>query len=118
MADEITIKMLETVRGGEGMVSILKINPGTILREGKIYPAKSNKNGAVSGLCDNREWLGIKPGEFRFVVAPDWLLKIHGFCPKCFRETASMGDPIRYPVFIQGSGWLTLEGAKKVLGMI
>jgi hypothetical protein len=42
------------------------------------YQAISNKNGAISGLCENGEYLGVKPGEFEFVEAPEWVLKIHG----------------------------------------
>lgn len=41
--------------------------PGTILRTGMIYEAKRNKNGAVTGLCGNGEWLGVKPDEFEVV---------------------------------------------------
>lgn len=51
--------------------------PGTILRAGMEYDAKSNQYGAISGLCDNGEYLGVKPGEFEFIEAPGWILKIH-----------------------------------------
>lgn len=79
----ITILMLENVRG-----QIIS-PPGTILRVGKEYPAESNSYGAVSGLCQNGEYLGVKPGEFRFLEAPDRLLLIHGVCPACCHS--SMG---------------------------
>ena len=64
--------MLETVRGHPFIAP-----PGTILRAGKKYEAKTNKNGAISGLCDNGEYLGVKPGEFEFIEAPQWVLDIH-----------------------------------------
>jgi hypothetical protein len=47
------------------------------LRAGKKYEAKTNKNGAISGLCDNGEYLGVKPGEFEFIEAPKWVIDIH-----------------------------------------
>lgn len=55
---------------------IFLAKPGTILRAGEEYPAKSNKNGAISGLCQNGEYMGIKPGEFEFTAAPQWVLEI------------------------------------------
>jgi hypothetical protein len=69
---KIKIKMLRTVRA-----CYLISPPGTILRKGEEYDAKTNKNGAISGLCNNNEWLGVKPGEFEFVEAPKWVLDIH-----------------------------------------
>jgi len=72
MIENIIIIMRENVRG-----HCLISKPGTILRRGVCYNAKSNKYGAVSGLCDNGEWLGVKPKEFDFIEAPEWLLKIH-----------------------------------------
>lgn len=56
------IKMLKTVRP-----DMFLGKPGTILRAGIVYEAKQNKNGAVTGLCDNGEWLGVKPDEFEEV---------------------------------------------------
>ena len=69
---EIEIHMLTTIRG---IAFISK--PGTILYKDIKYKAEANKNGAVSGVCDNGEKLGVKPGEFEFVKAPQWLLEIH-----------------------------------------
>lgn len=40
--------------------------PGTFLASEKEYEAKENKFGAVCGLCDNGEWLGVKPDEFEY----------------------------------------------------
>jgi len=48
---------------------------GTVLRAGKEYSAESNPNGAISGICANGELLGVKPGEFEFIEAPEWVLK-------------------------------------------
>lgn len=72
MAD-IVIRMLENVR--PDLIFLAK--PGTILRAGKEYEATSNKNGAISGRAENGEMLGVRPGEFEFVRAPQWLLDIH-----------------------------------------
>ena len=57
------IKMLETVRPALCFMA----KPGTILREGEEYEAKSNKYGAISGFCLNGEYLGVRPGEFIFI---------------------------------------------------
>ena len=51
--------------------------PGTILRSGMEYSAISNPHGAICGICENGEHLGVKPGEFEFIDAPEWILKIH-----------------------------------------
>lgn len=67
------IRMLHNVRAGFPALS----KPGTILRAGMEYEAKTNKNGAISGLCDNGEYLGVMPGEFEFIEAPKWVLDIH-----------------------------------------
>lgn len=72
MNETIRIRMLEKVRG----LGFL-CKPGTILYAGQEYPAMTNKNGAISGLCANGEYLGVKPGEFEFVEAPEWVLAKH-----------------------------------------
>ena len=56
---------------------IFLAKPGTILCQDLEYDAIANQNGAISGLCDNGEYLGVKPGEFEFISAPDWVLDIH-----------------------------------------
>ena len=45
--------------------------PETVLRAGETYEAKSNDHGAISGLCANGRYLGVRPGEFVFVEAPE-----------------------------------------------
>lgn len=65
------IKMLCTVR--PDLIFLAK--PGTVLRVGKVYEAVVNPLGAVSGICENGEWLGVKPGEFEIVEAPDRVLE-------------------------------------------
>lgn len=66
------IRMLENV-----MADLLFVaKPETLLCAGGEYEAKANRNGAISALCDNGEWLGVKPGEFEFVEAPEWVMKI------------------------------------------
>lgn len=52
--------------------------PGTLLRVGSEYEATANVHGAVSGICSNGKQLGVRPGEFEFVEAPDWLRHIWG----------------------------------------
>ena len=68
----LKIVMLKNVRG-HPIVS----PPGTILRSGLEYEARSNPNGAISGLCHNGEWLGVAPREFAFLEAPAWVQEIH-----------------------------------------
>jgi len=77
--ESIRIRMTKTVRGGEGCpLPICTGPPGTILREGEEYEARAYKpGGAISGKCANGEWLGVKPGEFEFIAAQRWLLKLH-----------------------------------------
>jgi len=36
----------------------------------------ANQHGAISSLCDNGEWLGVKPGEFELLDAPEWVREI------------------------------------------
>lgn len=66
------IKILENVTADLGFLA----KPGTFLCAGEEYEAKANRNGAISALCENGEWLGVKPGEFEFVEAPEWVRKI------------------------------------------
>lgn len=57
------IRMLCTVRADLFFLA----KPGTILISGKVYEAVSNRYGAISGICENGELLGVKPGEFEIV---------------------------------------------------
>lgn len=50
--------------------------PGLVLYKDEEYEATSNPRGAICGICDNGEKLGVKPGEFEFVEAPKWILDI------------------------------------------
>ena len=63
---KIRIKMTKTVR------CCFPLNPDEkiILMNGIEYEAKSNRYGAISGLCENGEWLGVKSDEFEFVGFP------------------------------------------------
>lgn len=74
MTNKIRIRMLQTVIPDLYFLT----RPGSILISGREYDAVSNQNGAISGICGNGEPLGVKPGEFEFITAPDWILKIHG----------------------------------------
>ena len=66
------IRMLETVL--PDLLFLAK--PGTILCAGEEYEARANKNGAISGLCPNGEYLGVRPGEFSFITVPTWVREI------------------------------------------
>jgi len=74
--DKIKIRMLQNVRP-DFFLGLISAKPGTILRSGMEYEATTNKNGAICGICENGEALGVKPGEFEFVEAPEWLLNVH-----------------------------------------
>jgi hypothetical protein len=74
--DKIRIRMTENVPPDFLFGKIGGAKPGTILRAGEEYDAISNRNGAISGKCENGETLGVKPGEFEFIEAPEWVLKI------------------------------------------
>lgn len=58
------IRMLTTVRPD---ISFLSAWPVSVLREGETYEAVKNRNGAITGICDNGNTLGVKPGEFEIV---------------------------------------------------
>lgn len=79
-ANKIRIRMLVNILPDviPGTFKLLGGKPGTVLQAGREYEAQSNKNGAISGLCENGEYMGVRPGEFEFVEAPEWVLKIHG----------------------------------------
>ena len=69
--DKIRVRLLHNVRG-LGIIS----PPGTIAREGYEYEGDSNPQGAISAILPNGEKLGLMPGEFEFLEAPDWVLRI------------------------------------------
>jgi hypothetical protein len=73
--EKIKIRMIKNVRP-DLMFGMQMGKPGTILRHGFTYQGTSNKHGAICGLCGNGEILGVKPGEFEFVEAPEWVLEI------------------------------------------
>ena len=80
---DIRIRMLKTVRPD----FLFMAKPGTILRADEECNAVSNQYGAISGISENGERLGVKPGEFEFVEAPDWVLDIwKNLCPVCGSE--------------------------------
>jgi hypothetical protein len=70
ITQELKVRILKTSRGN--FIS----KPGTVLRAGDEVVAETNPNGAISGLCENGEWLGLYPEEFEFISAPEWVLKI------------------------------------------
>ncbi len=80
---KIRIKMLETVCPYQdfGVLGrLMAARDGAedrALLAGEVYDATANKNGAVSGITEEGIAIGVKPGEFEFVEAPEWLKKIH-----------------------------------------
>ena len=60
------IKMLETVRPDFPFL-LSGVSFDTILICGEEYEATQNKYGAVCGICENGQKLGVKPGEFEIV---------------------------------------------------
>ena len=80
---KIRIKMLETVCPYQdfGVLGrLMAARDGAkdrALLAGAVYDATANKNGAVSGITEEGIAIGVKPGEFEFVEAPEWLKKIH-----------------------------------------
>lgn len=69
--DKIRVRLLHNVRG----LSYIS-PPGTIAREEHEYEGYSNPNGAISAILPNGEKLGLMPGEFEFLEAPEWVLRI------------------------------------------
>ena len=80
---KIRIKMLETVCPYQdfGVLGrLMAARDGAkdrALLDVEVYYATANKNGAVSGITEEGIAIGVKPGEFEFVEAPEWLKKIH-----------------------------------------
>jgi hypothetical protein len=60
------IKMTKTIRAH----SLIDPEGKIFLLSGLEYEAKANKLGAISGLCECGEWLGVKPHEFEFIGFP------------------------------------------------
>lgn len=79
----LKVRLAETVRG-----SYFISPPGTVLKEDRIISAVSNQNGAISGICDNGELLGLYPGEFEFIEAPEWILRIWVRHQNCSGDSA------------------------------
>ena len=57
------IQMLETVRPDFPFL-LTGVPVDTVLICGEVYEATRNKYGAVCGICENGQKLGVKPGEF------------------------------------------------------
>lgn len=77
MATEgLRIKMLKTLRPNSFFFIATGTPVDTVLIEGHEYAATANSNAAVAGICDNGQTIGVRPGEFEFVEAPEWVLRI------------------------------------------
>jgi len=79
---KIKIRMLRTVRPEFPFNG----NPAIELLKGKEYDATSNIHGAICGICASGDKMGVKPGEFTFVCAPEWVLEI--WMPDATRASA------------------------------
>lgn len=64
------IKMLETVRPDFPFL-LTGVPLDTALVCGEVYEATKNKCGAVCGVCENGQRLGVKPGEFEWCQEPE-----------------------------------------------
>lgn len=60
------IKMLKTVRP-DFLFLLTGVPFDTMLVFGEVYEATQNKYGAVCGICENGEKIGVKPGEFEIL---------------------------------------------------
>lgn len=71
--DPIRVRITKTVRPDLPEIFADKhmANPG------EEYQAESNRNGAVSIIFPDGSRVGVKPGEFEFIEAPEWLRKLH-----------------------------------------
>ena len=65
------IRMLTTVRPDLPFLA----KPHTFLLAGMEYEATANSHAAICGICENGEAVGVRPEEFVFVEAPDWVLQ-------------------------------------------
>jgi|GEM_PF-2031932 len=72
-AEPIRVRITKTVRPDLPDVFADK----HVANPGEEYEAESNRNGAVSIIFPDGSRLGVKPGEFEFIEAPDWLRKLH-----------------------------------------
>jgi hypothetical protein len=77
MIDKIRIRMMQTARPDLPFM-LRPEEKDMILYEGKEYDAVTNRNGAISGICDSGKHLGVRPREFEFLEAPEWVLRVHG----------------------------------------
>lgn len=75
-AEGLRIRMLKTVHSSHLFLALTGTPMDTFLLEGHEYDATANNNAAIAGICDNGQILGVKPGEFEFIKAPEWVLKI------------------------------------------
>ena len=62
------IKMKETVRPDWPFNFRF---PDTLLEADQIYEAIRYEHGAVCGICENGELLGVKPGEFEIIESEE-----------------------------------------------
>ena len=73
-ADRIRVRMIKSVRSD--LPEVVFPNR-SVANPGEEYDAETNRNGAVTIIFPGGEKLGVKPGEFEFIEAPEWLRKIH-----------------------------------------
>lgn len=108
-SEKIVIRMIKTARPDLSM--FFKIDPATVAEAGKEYPATSNQYGAICAICANGIGLGVRPGEFEFVEAPEWLLKIHKGIKVKPKFTVECQELVRFEIEAD-----TKEDAEKIAG--
>lgn len=68
--------MLKTICVDRFFGALMETPADTFLLEGHEYDATANNNAAIAAVCNNGQILGVKPGEFEFVKAPEWVLRV------------------------------------------
>lgn len=71
--EKIRVKMLTTVVPDIGFCTDLN----RIASASHEYDAVSNAYGAIAVICKNGKLLGVRPGEFEFIEAPERIFNIH-----------------------------------------
>ena len=77
--NKITVKMIKEVTSDTYILNWQEKDNNEKIRakKGDIYDAMSNPYGAIFAIMKNGKTLGIKPGEFEFIEAPEWVLEKH-----------------------------------------
>jgi hypothetical protein len=75
--EKIRIRMIQDVNPDFPFLLSQDERKNTYLLKGQDYDAMTNPQGAISAICDTGVHLGVKPNEFEFLEAPEWVLIAH-----------------------------------------